>query len=638
MSDSESNEGLVGLSMRLDAGRQSTVEAFRENFDVSSVPQGAGCYMMLDEKERPLYVGKAKNLRARIRQYISETDSRYSVKFLMRRVARITFLVTETEKEALLLENSLIKQHKPRYNVHLRDDKTFISLRFDPREDFPRITVVRRFKRDGARYFGPYHDSGAARRTLRQIQRMFPLRTCSDHVLHNRTRPCLYHQMQQCVAPCVGYVSREQYHVLVEQVLLILDGRTAELENHLLGQIQELAGRLEFEAAAALRDRLFDLRSTMEKQRAVTLRGEEERDVFGYYNDGRFTEVQVLFYRRGKMLGGRTFSFERQEMPVEELLGTLILQYYADAPQIPAEVLLPLPLEEIDTLAEVLSEQRGKAVTVACPQRGEKKAMVEMAMRNAQQQFGEKRMREKSRNDAVQQMQEALKLPVLPERIECFDISTIQGSQTVASMVVFTGGQPDKARYRRYSMKTVDGQDDFASMREVLLRRYQRAIEENDLPSLVLIDGGKGQLNVAVTALKDLGLDDVPVVSIAKSREQEHGTRSPERFFLPGRSNPIILDQKGPVVWLAAQIRDEAHRFAITYHRKKRGKTMRESALIGVPGVGPARAKALLKHFGSVKKMREASLEELVAVPGLGPGLARELHTALHAKPDTSQA
>jgi excinuclease ABC subunit C len=333
------------------------------------------------------------------------------------------------------------------------------------------------------------------------------------------------------------------------------------------------------------------------------------------------------------MLGGRAFSFERQEMPVEELLGTLILQYYADAPQIPAEILLPFPLEEADTLAEVLSEQRGKGVVVHCPQRGDKRAMVDMAMRNARQQFAEKRMKEKARGDAVQEMQKALHLPTLPERIECFDISTIQGSQTVASMVVFTNGQPDKARYRRFSMKTVDGQDDFASMREVLLRRYRRAIEENDLPSLVLIDGGKGQLNVAVTALKDLGLDDVPVVSIAKSRDQDSGGRSPERFFLPGRSNPVILDQKGPVVWLAAQVRDEAHRFAITYHRKKRGKTMRETALVNLLGVGPARAKSLLKRFGSVKKLREASLEDLAAVPGLGDKLAAEIHAALRAEP-----
>jgi excinuclease ABC subunit C len=587
---------------------------------------------MLDEKGRTLYVGKAKNLRARVRQYISETDSRYSVKFLMRRVARITFLVTETEKEALLLENSLIKQNKPRYNVQLRDDKTYISLRFDPREEFPRVTVVRRYKRDGARYFGPYHDTSAARRTLRQVQRMFSLRTCSDHVLYNRTRPCLYYQMKQCVAPCVGYVSREQYHEIVEQVLLILEGRSPELEKRLLERIQALAENLDFEGAAILRDRLFDLRRTMEKQSAVTLRGEEDRDVFGYYNDGRYTEVQVLFYRGGKMLGGRTFSFERQEMPVEELLSTLVLQYYADAPLIPAEVLLPLPMEEAEALAEILSDQRGRAVVVHYPQRGDKKALVEMAMRNAHQQFSEKRMRQKAQVDALQEMQKALHLPTLPERIECFDISTTQGDKSVASMVVFTNGEPDKARYRKFSIKTVDGQDDFASMREVLLRRYQRAIEENDLPSLVLIDGGKGQLGMAVAALKDLGLDDLPVVSIAKSRLQEHSTRSPERFFLPGRSNPVILDQKGPVVWLAARVRDEAHRFAITFHRKKRGTAMRESVLTGIPGVGPARAKGLLKHFGSVKALRAATLEELTAVPRLGAGLAQEIFAAMNVE------
>lgn len=630
MTDEPVTEAPEGVELNFPAEHRDSVESFRENFDISSVPQSPGCYIMLDEKGRILYVGKAKNLRARVRQYISESDSRYSVKFLMRRVARITFLVTENEKEALLLENSLIKQNKPRYNVHLRDDKTYISLRFDPREEFPRITVVRRFKRDGARYFGPYHDTSAARRTLRQIQRMFALRTCSDHVLYNRTRPCLYYQMKQCVAPCVGYVSRDQYHEVVEQVLLILEGRSPELEKRLVERIQSLAEQLDFEQAAVLRDRLFDLRRTMEKQSAVTLRGEEDRDVFGYYNDGRYTEVQVLFYRGGKMLGGKTFSFERQEMPVEELLGTLVLQYYADAPLIPAEVLLPCALEETEALSEILTDQRGRAVTVHYPQRGDKKSLVELAMRNAKQKFEEKRMREKAQADALQEMMRALHLPKLPERIECFDISTTQGDKTVASMVVFSNGEPDKARYRKFSMKTVEGQDDFASMREVLLRRYRRALEENDLPSLVLIDGGKGQLGVAVTALKDLGLDDLPVVSIAKSRDQEHGNRSPERFFLPGRSNPIILDQKGPVVWLAARVRDEAHRFAITFHRKKRGETVRKSALTSIPGVGPARAKGLLKHFGSVKKLRSATLEELLAVPGLGPALAREIHAGLN--------
>jgi excinuclease ABC subunit C len=601
-----------------------------EDFDIATVPTGPGCYLMMDSKSRVIYVGKANNLRSRVRQYLNETDSRYSVKFLMRRVAKISFIVTTNEKEALLLENSLIKQHKPRYNVRLKDDKTYISLRLDTREDFPRVTVVRRYKRDGARYFGPYHDTKAARHMLRQIARMFTLRTCTDHVLNNRTRPCLYHQMGQCSAPCVGLVTRDAYHEIVEQVLLVLEGRNLELEEQLTARIKALAEELEFEAAAVLRDRLYMLHRNREKQRAVTLRGSEDRDVFGYYNEGRFTEIQVLFYRGGRMLGGRAFSFERQEMPVEELMSTLILQYYADAPLIPPEVLVPCDLEDADTLAEVLSEQRGKKVEVSRPQRGDRLALVELADKNARHNFLDKRMREKAQADTLLQMQQALRLPVLPERIECFDISTIQGENKVASMAVFTQGEPDKARYRKYIIKTVEGQDDFASMREVILRRYQRAIEEDDLPSLVLIDGGKGQLGVAVAALQDLGLEDLPIASIAKARTQEEGGRSPERFFLPGRTNPIILPQNGPVVKLAARIRDEAHRFAITFHRKKRAAATRGSKLTEIAGIGPTRAKALLKHFGSMKAVKEATPEALAATPGISRKTAEELHDALH--------
>lgn len=605
---------------------------FVANFDIATVPTEPGCYIMEDTKGKPIYVGKAKSLRARIRSYINASDSRYSVKFLMRRVSRIQFLVTATEKEALLLENSLIKQHRPRYNVQLKDDKTFISLRVDTRQDFPRITVVRRYKKDGARYFGPYHSASSVRHTLRQLQHLFPLRTCSDSVLNNRTRPCLYYQMKQCVAPCVKYVSRDQYHELLDQVLLILEGKSAVLEEQLLAQISACAASLEFEKAATLRDRLFDLRRTLERQRTVDVPGAEDRDVFGIYHEGNFASIQIIFYRGGKMLGGRNVSFKRQEMPLDDLLGSFVLQYYGEAPAIPSEVLVPMDLESADVLGEILTEQRGGKVQVHWPQRGEKVALVEMANRNAEQSFQEKRLSEAADQDALKEMMAALKLPKLPERIECFDISTIQGTNTVASMVVFTNGQPDKARYRRFSMKTVDGQDDFASMREVLLRRYTRAIEENDLPDFVLIDGGKGQLGMATAVFKDLGIEDMPHAGIAKSRTQDVGDRSPERFFVPGRMNPIILPQSGPVVQLAARIRNEAHRFAITYHRKKRGKAALRNRLVEIPGIGPKRARVLLSRLGSMAKVREATVEEIAALPGFSEALARDIHAQLRAE------
>ena len=607
---------------------RGTVEDFQASFDLGRVPQEPGCYLMRDEAGATIYVGKAKNLRARIRSYIGETDTRYSVKFLMRRVARIDFLVTTSDKEALLLENSLIKQYRPRYNVQLKDDKTFISLRLDPRQDFPRITIVRRYKQDGAKYFGPYHDATSLRKTLRYIQRTFPLRTCTDHVMQHRDRPCLYHQMGQCVAPCVKLCTREQYHEIVEQTILALEGRSAELEKRLLECIQALAKELKYEEAAVMRDRLFALRRTFERQR-VDLGAGNDYDVFGLYQQGRYCEVQVLFYRNGKMLGARSFSFARTEMPADELLSSIVLQYYADAPVVPGEVLLPLEVEDLDALADILSDRRGGRVSVAVPQRGAKVALIALANKNAQRSFEDKRLAEQSDRDLLEEVKKALHLPATPERIECFDISTFQGDKTVASMVVFEQGQAAKARYRHFTMKAVQGQDDFASMREALMRRYTRAIEENDLPSLVLIDGGKGQLNVATAVFKDLGLDDLPHASIAKSRAQEDGGHSPERFFIPGRMNPILLPQNGAVVQYLARIRDEAHRFAITHNRKRRSKATLRTTLTDIPGVGPTRARALLKHFGSVTKVREATLEELQETPGISPALAKVIHSAL---------
>ncbi|MBI4560388.1 MAG: excinuclease ABC subunit UvrC [Candidatus Hydrogenedentes bacterium] len=607
------------------AGRPSerkSAEEFVKAFDATAVPTEPGCYIMRDEEDHILYVGKAKNLRARIRAYLNETDSRYTAKFLMSKVADLEFLVTTNEKEALLLENSLIKQYKPRYNIKLRDDKTYVSLRVNVQEDFPRVTVVRRYKKDGARYFGPYSSAQSVRETLRQIQRLFPLRSCTDHVLRNRTRPCLYYQMGQCAAPCVGRIDRNAYHEIVDQVLLVLEGRNAELEKLLLQQIQERAEKLEFEKAAALRDRLYALRRTLERQRTVDVAGAEDRDVFGLYNEGRFTEIQVIFYRGGKMVGGRSFTFKQRELPVEEALSSFLLQYYAAAPVIPQEVLLPLPLEDADTLAEVLTEQRGARVSVHAPQRGEKRALVEIAARNAKSSFEEKRLAEQANKDLLEQVKTALKIPQLPERIECFDISTTQGDKAVGSMVTFEGGVPNKSRYRRFAIRQVEGQDDFAMLREVLIRRFTRAIEEGELPDLVLIDGGKGQLGVATTVLSDLGIEDLPAASIAKSRSLGEGGHSPERFFVPGRMNPIILPQNSPVVHFLARIRDEAHRCAITYHRKRRAQATFQSPLLSIPGVGRKRAKRLLNSFGSLERLRTVSVQEIAMLPGFNEQIA----------------
>ena len=613
------------LSLFGKPSERRSPEQFLAAFETAKVPAQPGCYIMRDEKDHVIYVGKAKNLRARIRTYINDSDTRYSVKFLMKRVSHIDFLTTTNEKEAVLLENSLIKQFKPRYNVRLKDDKTYVSLRFNRKEDFPRITVVRRYKKDGADYYGPYSSAYAVRATLRQIQRVFPLRTCSDHVMRNRARPCIYYQMGQCVAPCVDYVDRAAYHEIADQVALVLSGRSGELEKQLQARIQKHADDLDFEQAAALRDRLFGLRQMLEKQRTVGTPEGGDRDVFGLYTHGRFTEIQVLFYRGGKMVGGRSYTFKQTEMPLDELLGSFLLQYYAEAPVIPAEVVLPIAIEECDVLAELLTEHRGGKVTVLCPQRGEKVALVRLAEQNARRSFEEKQLAEQAQHDLLEQVQEKLNLRRVPRRIECFDISIHQGDKGVGSMVVFENGAPEKSRYRKYRIKHVEGQDDFAMMREVLMRRYTRAIEENDLPDLVLIDGGKGQLGVAVAVMQDLGIEDLDLVSIAKSRAQEGGSRSPERFFVPGRSNPIILPQNAPVVHLFARIRDEAHRFAITYHRKRRAKSVLSTALTDVPGVGPKRARLLLNTFGSIATIREAAVDDIAALPGLNADLAKAI-------------
>lgn len=594
-----------------------------------NAPTGPGCYIMRDASGKVLYVGKAKNLRVRLRHYINETDSRYSVKFLMRRVKHIDFLVVDSEKEALLLENSLIKTHTPRYNVQLRDDKNYISIRLDPGEIFPRLRVVRRHKNDGARYFGPYHDTRAARKTMGQLQRLAPMRICSDHVLKNRARPCVYYQMKQCMAPCVGLVTPDAYRDLVRQVLLILDGNSRELERELRKRIKELSVELRFEEAAVFRDRLQDLQATVQPQRAVLQHGAGDKDVFGFYRDGRFLEIQVLHYRNNAMIGGKSFPFDCVEVPIEELFASFLLQYYTVAPGVPEEVLIPVKLEEQDTLATLLSEQKESKVSLRYPLRGMLATLIKLAESNAKRAFTERRGKEKALQDTLESVRDILHLDRFPKRIECFDVSTIQGTKTVAAMVVFIAGLPAKSRYRRYEIRGQEGQDDFEAMRETLRRRYTRAVKEDDLPDLVLIDGGKGHLNVALAILQELGLDTLPCVGIAKARSASSAGSSYERFFIPGRMNPIVPPHQGQAVLFLARIRDETHRFAITYHRLKRRKATLTTTLLAVPGIGPARARALLSNFGSVARIRKADVEQLAAIPGIGGKIAVEILAAL---------
>ena len=587
---------------------------------LAQMPSQPGVYLMKNGAGTILYVGKAKNLRSRVRSYFRKSgDGRFRIQFLIPNVEDIEFLVTDTEKEALILENTLIKQHKPRFNVNLRDDKSYVNLRLDPRDKYPRLTVVRRPGRDGALYFGPYASAHSVRETLRTLSRIFPLRLCTDHVFNSRTRPCLYYQIHRCSAPCVpGHVSDEEYRGLVEQTAMFLKGRDEELLKMLYARMHEASGGLQFEEAGRLYRRIGAIERTIERQK-VTSGQERDQDVFGFFREADNVEIQRLTIRGGKLLGGKSDLFTEQLSPDADVLESYINQYYAEVQELPEEVLLPFSLEGRDGLADLLSERRGKRVSVLVPERGEKRALVAMANKNAELSFQARKERDRSQQAALEQLQERLHLRNFPRRIECFDMSNIQGTNPVGSMVTFTDGEPDKARYRKFQVKTVEGPDDFASMFEVLSRRYTRALEEDDLPDLIMVDGGKGQLNIAQAVLWELGIESPDLISIAKSRlkpvqgsEEKH--RTDERFFIPGRKNPIILPANSQALFLLQRVRDEAHRFAITYHKSRRAKAAVHSVLDDIPGIGPKRRKALLRHFGSVNAIATASPEAIQEV------------------------
>jgi excinuclease ABC subunit C len=602
---------------------------------LAHMPSQPGVYLMKNREGTVLYVGKAKNLRSRVRSYFRKSgDGRFRIQFLIPNVADIEFLVTDTEKEALILENTLIKAHKPRFNVNFRDDKAYVNLRLDPRAKYPRLTVARRPSRDGAWYFGPYASSNSVRETLRTLSRIFPLRLCTDHVFNSRTRPCLYYQIHRCSAPCVpGHVSDEEYAALVEQTALFLRGRDEELLKMLYAQMHDASQALRFEEAGRIYRRIKAIERTIERQK-VTSGQDRDQDVFGFFREADHVEIQRLTVRGGKLLGGKSDLFTGQISPEADILESYVNQYYAEGHEIPEEVLLPFELEGREGLADLLSERRGKRVSVLVPERGEKRALVAMANKNAELSFQGRRDRQQSQQTILQQLQDRLHLRNFPRRIECFDMSNIQGTNPVGAMVAFTDGEPDKARYRKFQVKTVEGPDDFASMYEVLSRRYTRALEEDDLPDLIMVDGGKGQLNIAQAVLWELGIEAPDLISIAKSRLKavtgvEEKQRTEERFFIPGRKNPVLFPAKSPALFLLQRIRDEAHRFAITYHKARRAKAAVHSALDDIPGIGPKRRQALLRHFGSVKALAEANPEVIQEVGMVSRKLAETILQAV---------
>jgi excinuclease ABC subunit C len=590
---------------------------------VSHFPPRPGAYLMKDGKGKVVYVGKAKDLRTRVRNYFREgADGRPKIRFLMARVADIDFVVTDSEKEALILENTLIKRHRPRYNVDLRDDKTYLSLRLDVKSPYPRLSMTRQIKRDGSLYFGPYSSARSLRATLDLVHQIFPLRQCSDREFQNRTRPCIYCQIRGCKAPCCGLFDSVEYRRLVDQVILFLKGRRFELLDGLKRAMNEASERLNFEEAARVRDRIAAIELTLQHQKAVVREGAE-------------AQMVVLVIRSGNLIDRRAYYFADLQADDAEVLIQFLQQYYRGDRIVPTEILVGPELAPEDTalLEEWLRDKRGRRVRLLHPQRGEKADLVRMAVENARELLSERRKTKVGYEAALAELETRLRLPAPPHRIECYDISDVHGRQAVGSMVTFLDGFPQKDAYRRFSIRTVEGADDFAMLYEVISRRLAREGEGWELPDLLVVDGGKGQLGMAVRALEDAGIEGVDLAGLAKARalpgrgvSVEH---SPERVFLAGRKNPVIFPHNSSALFLLQRIRDEAHRFALAYHRKRRTRQALASEIEFIPGVGTKRRKALLKHFGSVKRLRQAPWEEIAAVPGISEALARSIAESL---------
>jgi len=606
-----------------------------------TVPTSPGVYIMQAAGGVVVYVGKAKNLRVRLRQYFRPgDDTRYFVStgLLSRVLVEIETMVVENEKEALLLENHLIKKHRPRFNVKLRDDKQYLVLRIDPKADYPRVEVVRNIKDDGARYFGPYHSATSCRSTLRTLNRHFQLRTCTDHVLRTRNRVCLQYQIKRCPGPCVFPVPEKAYGEQVDDVMMFLGGKNKALLGRLKERMLEKAEGEEFEAAAQLRDSMMAVNKSLARQNVVQ---EEfvDQDIFGLWRRADVVEVVVLFVRSGKLVGKRAFRQRDQEFSDAQVMESFVQQYYEMGTVIPNEVIVPEPMDGIDVLAEWLSELRGKKVSIFWPQRGQKVRLIELANKNAAASAMTRKGRDDDKIAGLEKLAKRLKLRKTPDRIECFDIAHISGTDTVASMVVFRGGEADKALYRKFKVKTVQN-DDFGAMHEVLTRRFKRALagtEGWEFPDLLVIDGGKGQLSSALAAISDLGIElgsetGFDVVGLAKERDDSRGTSHPDRVFLRHAKDAIHLRANTAELFVLAQLRDEAHRFANTFHKQQRKKRSLRSVIDDIEGIGPTRRKALLRSFGSVKSISAATVNDLADVESMTQGAAEAVFAYFHRK------
>jgi excinuclease ABC subunit C len=604
-------------------------------FAPEDLPEAPGVYLFKGEGGKVLYVGKARSLRDRIRSYARPGgDGRLGIAFLEREATGVDFVVTASESEAVLLEDTLIKRHRPPYNVRLRDDKSFLLVRIDPREEFPRPEPVRAHRRlgqeGGALLFGPYPSTGALRRTLRLLRTIAPLRDCTDAVMRNRSRPCLQHAIGRCCAPCVGLVTPEGYRAHVERAVEFLRGRIDEVREGLRRRMRQEAAALRFERAQALKEQIEALEETAAAGRlAVAAKG--DRDAIGLHREGARACVAVLRFRGRLLREARTHLFEAV-LPDEELLASFLPRYYRLA-DVPPEVVLPVEANDREMLEGWLAGRRGGAVSLLVPERGERARQASLASENARRALESAATREAAMEEAAEALADLLSLRKVPETVDGFDVSNLQGAANVASRVRFVGGRPEKRGFRRFRVKGFAGQDDFASMREVVGRALRRDLEADELPDLVVIDGGRGQLAAALEARDEVGAWDVEFVALAKDRVEagpdDRMLHKGERVFLPGAEEPIPLPEGSPASHLLARIRDEAHRFAVTYHRKVRSRI--GSELDGIPGVGPTRRRVLLRHFGSLTALREAPLEAIAGVPGISRPLAEAIHRALRA-------
>lgn len=585
---------------------------------VSHLPTSPGVYLWRDKYKRIIYVGKAINLRNRVRSYVRHDANRApKVTAMMKYAVDVETIQTKTEMEALILENTLIKEHHPKYNIMLRDDKTYPYVKITVQEDFPRVFMTRRLLRDGAKYFGPFTDVGAVHETIKLLRQSFPLRTCRSMKVD---RPCLQYHMHRCQAPCVGYVSKEEYKSYIDQIIQLFEGKAIPLLDNLKKEMEEAAEAMEFERAAILRDRLQAVDKIQEKQRMVTQKA-NDIDVLGFAMDDRLACLQLLFIRSGRLLGRENYFVQNEGDRPDEIMTEFIKQYYGASTFIPKELLLPMKSEEEALFQDWFTNMKGQHVIIGVPQKGYKHDLIKMAHENAETFLAERHRQWQYQIDksggAVKRLAQVLDLPRLPERMECFDISHTQGTETVASMVVFEGGKPAKKEYRKFKLRTTEGKpDDFKSMAEIMERRYGK---ETDwpMPDLIIIDGGKGQLNASIPLIRQVGVTDVPVISLAKRIEE---------VFVEGQSESIILSHHSPELQLLQQIRDEAHRFAITFHRKLRGKRNLASILDHIKGIGPKRRKGLWAHFPTMEAIRQASVEELAQADGMNMVAAQKVY------------